>query len=68
MPPDPLEGLCFALHPEKIPLIYDQPKFQMTKSNLFLVGHFVRAKFYPYIVLWPRFLYICFTALYLLAS
>jgi len=22
MPPDPLEDLCFALHPEKIPLIY----------------------------------------------
>jgi len=32
VPPDPLEGLCFT---EKIPLIYDQPKFQMTNNQMY---------------------------------
>jgi len=34
-PHTPLEGLYFALHPEKIPLIYNQPKFQMANQIYF---------------------------------
>ena len=55
MPPDPLEGLCFALQSALHTLVYTNIlwpcDFTYGRSNLVLIGHFVQAINYCYIVL-----------------